>query len=437
MSNLNLVVLRALLSKRGWYGLHHLVKVDTFKSAEYRQLYKLIEEMHDTAETDLSLDSIKASVEVQFSRRQDYAETLLGILDLVDETAEVPDDQISKLVKKFLDRSLSYTIAEYISNNAESSDFNVNTVADLAQGAVELSDRISSPVVDIFESKLSGSSESKPSRISLGYSPKLDSSLCGGIGPGELCIYLAPPARGKTSLLIKSGACHAQRGGSVLHVTLEINTRKVIERYDQAWTGLTCAEIETPEGQEKISLARRIVQGSGGEVHVVDWSYLQVGANDIGSLVRRLRGQGTIVDLVVVDYLELMHPNKSPGKEMRQQFSAIGKEIRALARNLNVPVLTAWQVNRVGSGEYLLSDRDISESWDIVKVADSIIGLNQSAAELINKRMRINVVKQRESTNRGMYEMYCDLDRMMVRDIEAEDHFREVRILGDGNEALP
>lgn len=428
MENLNLVVLRSLLTKRGWFGLNHLVKVDTFQSSEYRQLFAAIERMHDGTEHDISPEVLAADVETTYQNNEEQRYKLLDMIQLLQETPECPEDQLVKLVTKFLQRSIGYSIAEYVTNHVEQESFDANAVADLAARAVDVSDRISSAVTDLFATGLSGSPEHRPVRISLGLSRKLDSGLRGGTGPGELCLYLAPPATGKTSLLIKSGAAHAQRGGGVLHITLEINTRKVVERYDQAWTSLGQEALQTEAGQKTINDARRLVQAAGGQVHIVDWSYMQVTANDIGALVRKMKAQGNKVTMVIVDYLGLMSPNKATGREVyRQTFSAVGKEMRALARNLDLPVLSAWQVNREGSKKSVLGPADISESWDVVMIADTIIGLNQNLVMLNHNRMKLNIIKQRESTDRSVYELFCDLDTMTVRDITAEDHFDEVR----------
>lgn len=434
MLNLNLLVLRALLSKKGWWALAGLVQVDTFEATEYRQLHKLLSMLHESTETDLLPETLAAAVESTYINSEEQCGKLLAMVQLLEETPELPEDQLLVSVKQFLQRSISYQIAEHIAQNVEQADFDAGPVAELAARAVAVSDRVGATVVDLFEQGISGAPDSRPVRNGLGFSRKLDAGLRGGVGAGELCVYLAPPATGKTSLLVCSGAAHAAAGGTVLHITLEINTRKVVERYDQWWTGKSQAEIETPDGQQAVQAARRIVKAAGGEVFIADWSYMPVTANDVGSLVRKMRGQGRNVSLVVIDYLGLMSPaTKTSGKgEMRQSFSSVGKETRSLARNLNLPVLTAWQVNREGSKSEFLQASDIAESWDIVMIADMILGLNQTAAMRDNKRMRVNIIKQREATERSDVLLYCDLDRMVVRDVTAEDHFASVRaIMGE------
>ena len=430
MLNLSLAVLRALLTKRGWWGLSHLVSVDTFKTAEYRQLFKLLSRLHEHTEGDIIPDTLAAAIEATYMNSEEQCGQLIAMVQLLEETPELPEDQLSQVVRQFLQRSTSYAIAEYVTSNVEQADFDANVVAALAARSVEVSDRIGAPVLDIFDQGLPGATHDQPVRLSLGVSRKLDACLRGGIGPGELGVYLAPPATGKTSFLVASGAAHARSGGTVFHVTLEINFRKALARYYQAWTGKVQSEIETAEGQAAAAHAQRVVKAAGGRVLIADWAYMTVTANDIGAEIRRQRASGVDISLVVIDYLGLMSEAQKSGKEMRQKFSTVGKEMRQLARNLNLPVLTAWQVNREGSKSDTLEATDIAESWDIVMIADSIIGLNQNAGMREHKRLKVNVIKQRESTARHAYDLYCDLDRMVIRDVQAEDHFNEVREIG-------
>jgi replicative DNA helicase len=429
MTDLPLLVLRLMLTKGGWLNFNHLVRADTFDTVEYRHLYQQLEKLHDDTDDDLTFGGLRAALEIQFRNKPDQLFEMREILERVEKQEVLDQALATQLVKRFLERSVSYEIAEYVANHADSPDFSITTVTDLVERAVEVGGRVGKSVASIFGRPLSGSLDSKPPRNGVGFSRQLDVGLRGGVGPGELCIYLAPPSRGKTSYLCFTGARLAARGKGVLHITLEINERKVTERYDQAWTGLAAEDLEAPEGQQAIQAARDLVQEKGGHVWSIDWAYMTVSANDIGALVRQMRGlpceccgKPMLVDAIVLDYLEEMSPNKFPGREMRQSFSAVGKEARALAINLDLPLYTAWQANRPANDKDLLGAGDVSESWDIIKKADQIIGLNQSLAELHNKRMRVNIIKQRESTDRGVYELFSDLDCMVVRDVTHEDH---------------
>jgi replicative DNA helicase len=441
VTNLPLLALRAIMTKRGWFAFGHLLKPETFGELEYRRVYAHLARLHEQTESDITIPALLADIEIQYRTKPDTLEEMRLVLDYLDEAVEVSSDLMESLLKRFLQQAMSMEVAKYVAETASKPEFSVAVVADLAARAVEVGERVGETVTDLLAAPLSGSPDVRPARYSLGVSRELDSGLRGGTAGGELCLYLAAPSVGKTSFLCHTGAQHALRGRNVLHVTLEINQRKVFERYDQSWTALDQDGLETPHGQQAVEAARAGIRASGAHVWVADWSYMTVTASDIGAVVRRMRGQKCKchdlpmrVDTIIVDYMGLMSPGKVPGKEVRHSFRMLGQEMRQLARNLEVPIISAWQVNRVGSEKDLIGPTDISESWDVVMIADTIIGLNRNLEELHNKRLRVNIVKQRESTNRGMFELYCDLDRMVIRDIDLKDHHDyAVKLMGGVN----
>lgn len=441
MTNLPLLALRAIMTKKGWFAFGHLLKPETFGELEYRRVYQHLARLHEQTEADITISALLADMEIQYRTKPDTLEEMRLVLDYLDEAADTPHDLMDSLLRRFLQQAMSMEVAKYVAENASKPEFSVNALADLTARAVEVGDRVGSTITDLFATAVSGTAGTRPARYSLGVSRELDLGLRGGTADGELLLYLAAVAVGKTSFLCATGASHALRGLNVLHLTLEINSRKVVERYDQAWTNQDRETLETVFGQATVEAARAAVQAAGGHVWIADWSYMNVTAADVGALVRKMRGQKCVchdlpmvVDTIIIDYLGLMSPGKAPGKEMRNSYRLIGQEMRQLARNLEVPVVSAWQVNRVGSEKALIGAADISESWDVVMVADTIIGLNRNLEELHNKRLRVNIVKQRESTNRDCFELYCDLDRMVIRDIELKDHHDyAVKLMGGAN----
>ncbi len=432
--NVPMLVLRSLLTKRGWHAANHLVRVETFDDNAFRRLYQHLVRLHAETEADVTVEALRADVAIHYARNPDRVEEMNLVLDRLAETEELDQDLMGALIKRFLERSISYEIAEYVSQSADKPEFSIAHVTDLATRAMEIGDRVDQTVTDVLAGPLSGAPDNRRVAHALGFSRQLDACLRGGVAGGELLVLVSAPNVGKTSFLCRAGATHAARGGRVLHVTMEINTRKVIERYDEAWTHRNQDELATPDGQQAATEARRCVREVGGHVWVIDWAYLPASANDVGALVRRMNGTrcecgcgGTMApDMVVIDYLQLMHPSKVPGKEMRQSFSVAIREHRALARNLEIPLLTAWQVNREGSQVSLLSMKDVAESWDLPQVADIIVGLNPRMAD---DKMVLNVVKQREARSRGVFEVYADLERMVIRDWDHTDTDRLVNVV--------
>jgi replicative DNA helicase len=146
---------------------------------------------------------------------------------------------------------------------------------------------------------------------------------------------------------------------------------------------------------------------------------------DIKALVKRLRNQGIDIDMVIVDYLELMSPNRQIGtyakREMRHVFGQQIKEMRSTAVALQVPLVSAWQINRAGSEVDTVTMAHVSECYDLNKHADIILGLNQSIGEANNNQMRIGVLKQRDNTARPQIYVRSDLDRCTVLPINNQE----------------
>lgn len=417
MNEMEAQVLRAMLTKRGWADLGPIIDEDIIGNTNTKTIYAVIRKLHASTQEDLTPESVALDIAVTFDG--DRQEELLDIMDEIHSTEEVPPDALQQAARNWATRELLAKASRYVATNLASADLDPSIAYSLCQRAMDLSESTGGEVVDLNETGLPGQTVDRPGLTSLGLSPQLDRCLGGGVASGELAVILAPPSRGKTSYLCSIGARAAEAGRNVLHITLEISTRRVARRYDAALTGLKPSElINAPK---TVAAARKRVRDNGGSVHIKDWSYSEVSPADIRGLVKGMRAQGKPVDMVIVDYLELLVPEKVAGnnwarREQRHVFGALGKQMRASAVGLDLPIITAWQVNREGSDLHNVELRHVSESWDIIKHADQILSLNQTDAERNEYIMRIRILKQRDSTERPTIYLHSDLDRMRIRE---------------------
>jgi len=415
MDELQAQVLQALLTKAGWAEFGIIITPDIIGNTNVRTLYTAISSMHQRTQGDITPDSLGIDVSATF--KGDRLDELLDLIELVENTKAVPHDALHQSARRWAQRELLTQASKYVATNLASPDLDPHVAHHLCSRAVDLVESAGGSVVDLDDTGLPGTTDDRPGLCPLGISPQLDASLGGGTAAGELAVLLAPPARGKTSYLVAIGAKAALSGRHVLHVTLEISTRRVGRRFDSALTGIKSSGLI--QSVTAVAAARKQVKKAGGSVHIKDWSYGDVGPNDIRGLVKGMRAMGQSVDVVIVDYLELLQPNKGDNYQRREQrhvYGMLGKQMRAMAVCLDVPVITAWQVNREGSDMHNVELRHVSESWDIIKHADQIISMNQTDAERDERIMRLRVLKQRDSTDRSVFYLHSDLDRMVIRD---------------------
>lgn len=430
MDHLQATVIRAMLQKEGWHAFQDIVSEDVLNNTNARTLLRHIRGLHEGTVNDITLEGLALDIQASYpdgTARRDELLEIVGMLDAVD----APDMGIlSRHVRKFVQREMLENAARYVAAHTGSDDLDVAHVADLVNRAVDIGSGIDANVLDFSTAALPGDQDERTLVTGLGLSDELDDALAGGVGAGELLVYLAPPARGKTSYLWAS-ACHAAASGlGVLGITLEISAQKCVRRVDQWLTKLTSTELVA--NHRYVRNRRRELPGN---IWVKDWSYQRTTVDDIKALVTRMRQRGQQVDYLMIDYMELMRPVHYNRNAERHNWSQIAQDLRALGVDLQVPVVTAWQVNRAGSDNHILSERDVSECWDVIKHADIILGLNQDAREREFNLMRVNVIKQRESTQRPQVYLHSDLNRMNIRPYEEEPDQDTTVSVGDSKEA--
>jgi replicative DNA helicase len=212
--------------------------------------------------------------------------------------------------------------------------------------------------------------------IPTGYE-KLD-FMTGGLQPSELIIIAARPSMGKTSLAVNVILHNAHHGMPSLIFSLEMSTISLMDRKYAALADLNLLKIRngqlTERDWQKMTRAAGMLSDAA-PILIDDTSALPI--IEIRSRARRAKAEYDI-GLIVVDYLQLIrNPQKSGSRE--QEISLISQELKAMAKELYVPVLALSQLNR--SCENRTNKRpqlsDIRDSGAIEQDADLIMFIYQ------------------------------------------------------------
>ncbi|MEE2711070.1 MAG: replicative DNA helicase [Gemmatimonadota bacterium] len=203
---------------------------------------------------------------------------------------------------------------------------------------------------------------------------KLD-ELTAGFQPGELIIVAARPAMGKTALCLNI-ARHASVDGKVGVgiFSLEMANHQLAQR-------MLCSEARVDShlmrtgrlpGDAWSNLSIAVGSLAKAPIYIDETPALSV--LEMRSRARRLMSEHKDLGLLVVDYLQLMRGPK--GIESRQQeISIISRSLKALAKELNVPIIALSQLSRAvesrGDGRPQLSD--LRESGAIEQDADVVL----------------------------------------------------------------
>ncbi|MCP4380061.1 MAG: replicative DNA helicase [Hyphomicrobiales bacterium] len=232
----------------------------------------------------------------------------------------------------------------------------------------------------------------------------------GGLQPSDLVILAARPGMGKTSLATNiafnvaqawqgeqqaDGTTKTVSGGIIGFFSLEMSAEQLATRIIAEQAGVPSADIR--RGRITEDQFAQIVAASG-KMNRVPLYVDQTGGLTIGQLAaraRRLKRQRGL-DLLVVDYIQLMQASQRRGSDNRvQEITEITNQLKALAKELQVPILALSQLSRQVENR---DDKhpqlsDLRESGSIEQDADVVLFIYREEYYLQNKEPKPNTIE--------------------------------------------
>ncbi len=218
--------------------------------------------------------------------------------------------------------------------------------------------------------------------------------LINGLHPSDLMILAARPAVGKTSFAMNIVENVALQGYSCAVFSLEMGKEQIAERMLCSVAGVSMenAKKGTMSKTEWLKIAKAREQLSKAKIYIDDSAVIR--PRELISKCRRLKNKSGL-DLVMVDYIGLMTPDKTRNSDSRQnEISEISRSLKILAKELNVPVLALSQLNRAvetRKGRPQLSD--LRESGAIEQDADIVMFIHRPDKSATEKELAEGTVQ--------------------------------------------
>ena len=215
----------------------------------------------------------------------------------------------------------------------------------------------------------------------------VDDIADGGLGKGELGVFVAPSGIGKSWALVNVGAAAVKAGLNVIHYTLELNESYVGLRYDAVLSGIQAQELKY-----HIEEVKDIVGKLEGKLIVKYYPTKGGTVNTLASHIDKCRLQGFDPDLIIVDYADLL---RGHGKEVRHELGNIYEDLRGLAGEHEIPVWTASQANRSALSDDIIGAEKIAESYAKIMTADFVVSLSRKIEDKLANTGRWHIIKNR------------------------------------------
>ncbi len=238
-------------------------------------------------------------------------------------------------------------------------------------------------------------------QVSTGW-PQLDKIMYGGFSRGELNIFAGGSGSGKSLVMMNIALNWLQQGLHGVYITLELSEELTSLRTDAMLNDMSTKDIR--KSIDDTALKIRVASKRAGSYRV---KYLpaQSNINDIRSYLKEYQIQsGNRVDFVMIDYLDLLMPvsAKVSPNDLFVKDKYVSEELRNLAKELGMLMITASQLNRSAVEEVEFDHSHISGGISKINTADNVFGIFTSRAMRERGKYQIQCMKSRSSTGVGM-----------------------------------
>ena len=257
----------------------------------------------------------------------------------------------------------------------------------------------------------------KNGQVSTGW-PSLDKKLFGGFNRGELNIFAGGSGSGKSLFMANMGVNWCLAGMNVMYLTFELSENLVSMRLDAMTSEIPSRDIF--KSIDDVEMKVKIIGKKSGAFQV---KYMPTGknANDIRAYLKEYEIKtGRKVDVLLIDYLDLMHPigQKISAENLFVKDKYVSEELRNLAMELSCIFVTASQLNRSSVEEIEFDHSHISGGISKINTADNLIGIFTSRAMRERGRYQIQLMKTRSSSGVGQkIDLGFDIDTLRIYDI--------------------
>ena len=253
-------------------------------------------------------------------------------------------------------------------------------------------------------------------QVSTGW-PQLDRLLYGGFSRGELNIFAGGSGSGKSLVMMNIALNWLQQGLSGVYITLELSEELTSLRTDAMLTNMSTKDIRKDIDTTELKV-KLIAKKSGN--YQVKGLPAQSNINDIRAYLKEYQIQtGKKVDFVMIDYLDLLMPvsAKVSPNDLFVKDKYVSEELRNLAKELAVLMVTASQLNRSAVEEIEFDHSHISGGISKINTADNVFGIFTSRAMKERGKYQIQCMKSRSSTGVGQkIDLEYNIETMRITD---------------------
>lgn len=378
--------LETLILSQLIYSDKYLRKVIPHLSEEYfrdwaeKKIYKYINEFVDSYNSPPTVDALHISIQNDKAITEDEFARMEEVLGEVEDTSPNFDWLVDETEKFCKERAVFNAITQSIQiMDGKDKQFTKDAIPSILQDALGVSfdNSVGHDYLDDAESRFDFYHRVE-SRIPFDLD-MFNKITKGGLPRKTLNVALAGTGVGKSLFMCHCAAGVLSQGKNVLYITMEMAQERIAERIDANMMNINMDDLHTLPKQMFDDRITRIKKKTEGKIIIKEYPTASAHSGHFRALLNELKLKREFVpDIIFIDYLNICASSRYKVSNTVNSYTyikGIAEELRGLAVEFDVPIVTATQTTRSGFGNSDVELTDTSESFGLPATADFMFAL--------------------------------------------------------------
>jgi len=391
-----------------------VIEVNYFENKYFKLIIQMIKEYYSKYEHVPTFDTLE-----QITKSELQQETASKIvIDTISKIKDAPiegGDFVQEKAMKFCKQQELQKVMNKAQKIIDGGEFeNYDKVEQLVRTALQVGER-EDGMTNVFSNLEEVLDEDYRHPIPMGISG-LDKLLKGGLAKGEIGVILAPTGVGKTTLMTKITNHAFNLGYNVLQLFFEDNPKIIQRKHITLWTKIHPDEL-TIRKDEVLNKVNEIKTTMTNQLILKKLPSDTITMSQIKNQVRKMIADGVKVDMITLDYIDCVLPDRNLGDEWKSEGSVM-RAFEAMCHELNLVGWTATQGNRSSISAEVVTTDQMGGSIKKAQVGHVIISVAKTLQQKEMKLATIAITKSRIGDDGVVFEN-CKFDNGMI-DIDTE-----------------
>jgi replicative DNA helicase len=391
------------------HSIIDVIENNYFENKYFKIIIQMIREYYVKYDHTPSFETLEQITKSEL--QQEIASKI--VMDTIKKIKDAPIDGVGFVQEKALKFCKQQELQKVMGKAQKIIDGgefeNYDTLEEMVKTALQVGAKDTS-MLDVFSNLEQVLEDDYRHPVPMGI-PGIDRLLKGGLAKGEIGVILAPTGVGKSTILTKMANHAFNLGFNVLQIFFEDIPLVIQRKHFTLWTKIHPDDL-SEKRDEVMSKVREIEESMPNKLIMKKLPSDTMTMLQIKNQIRKMVSDGIKVDMIILDYIDCVVPDKNLGDEWKSEGSVM-RAFEAMCHEMNIVGWTATQGNRSSISSEVVTTDQMGGSIKKAQVGHVIISVAKTLQQKEMKLATIAITKSRIGDDGVIFEN-CKFDNAMI-----------------------